>query len=484
MRLKALLEHVDVVDVQGSVDRPVADVTRDSRDAGPDAVFVAVVGARVDGHAFVRQSRAGVVVVQRPVEIGRPDVTVVRVPDTKVALSQLAAAFHGFPSRGMQVVGLTGTNGKTTIATIADAALRSVGWRTGRIGTTGNIVAGVAHETRFTTPEAPQLQGLLAQMKGAGVQAVLMEVTSIGLAQHRVDGTEFALGVFTNLTRDHLDFHGTFEAYREAKARLFRELLRPPEGGVPALLCGDDPAWRQMDAPPGSLTYGRSESCDLRLVAPELSAEGIRARLVTPAGDVELESPLLGHHNALNLAAAWGILWCLGVPAEQAARAVGSVEGVPGRLERVFDPRGERLVVVDYAHTDDALANALRTLRPITRGQLHVVFGCGGDRDAGKRPRMAEVAESLADRVVVTSDNPRGEDPQAIVDQILAGLTEPARAEQELDRARAIEVALTGAAPGDTVLVAGKGHETYQEIAGQRQPFDDRRVARRIMETA
>lgn len=482
MQLRALLDHVDFLDVQGPVDRLVTDVTRDSRTAGRDSAFVAVVGAQVDGHDFVAGSGAGTIIVERTPPSIPPGATVARVADSKRALAQLAAALHGFPSRDVPVVGLTGTNGKTTIATMADAALQSLGWRTGRIGTTGNVVAGVEQPTSFTTPEAPVLQQLLGQMRDAGVQAVLMEVTSIGLAQKRVDATEFALGVFTNLTRDHLDFHGTVEAYRDAKARLFRELLRPSRARIPALLCGDDPAWRSMHAPKGSLTYGVGEECDLRLAGVQLGPDGILARLLTPVGEWSLHSRLLGHHNALNLAAAWGILWSLGVDPAEATRAVGEVRGVPGRMERVADDRGGRLVVVDFAHTDDALLSALRALRPLTPGRLWVVFGCGGDRDGGKRPRMGSVAEANADRVVITSDNPRSEDPDTIIEQVVAGVRSPAQIVCEPDREAAIRHALSEAAAGDTVLIAGKGHESYQEIGGQRRPFDDRQVARRALE--
>ena len=482
MRLKALLKHVDVLDVQGSNDPQVSHVTRDSRQAGAESLFVAVVGANVDGHQLVADVPSPAVMVERVVPT-RPGTVVVRVPSTKLALAQVAAAMEGFPSRQVPVVGVTGTNGKTTTTSIAGSALTALGWRTGRIGTTGNFVGAVEYPTRFTTPEAPEVQRLLAQMRDAGSQAVLMEVTSIGLAQRRVDATEFALGVFTNLTRDHLDFHGTFDAYREAKARLFRELLVPRQE-VPALLCGDDPAWSDMGAPAGSLRFGFGGDCEIRVVDLAVERRGMQATLVTPVGRLRLHSPLVGSHNALNLAAAWGIMWCLGVPGREAVDALGTVTGVPGRLERVEDPSGTRLVVVDYAHTDDALAHALAALRPLTRGRLFVVFGCGGDRDVGKRPRMGQVAERGADRVVVTTDNPRSERPRLIIDAIVAGTDRPEAILVCEDRAAAIELALHEAGPGDTVLIAGKGHETYQEVAGVRTPFDDRVVARAAMENA
>jgi UDP-N-acetylmuramoyl-L-alanyl-D-glutamate--2,6-diaminopimelate ligase len=379
------------------------------------------------------------------------------------------------------VVGVTGTNGKTTVTTLVEGGLRALGWSVGRIGTTGNALDGVPRPTRFTTPEAPELQALLAEMRDEGARAVAMEVSSIGLAQHRVDGIPFAVAVFTNLTRDHLDFHGTMQAYADAKARLFRELLRPAGGAPRAVLCGDDPAHARMGAPADSWTYGFSEGLDLRIREAAFAASGIHLAVDTPDQVISLSSPMLGRHNALNLVAATAVLRCLGEDWSAAAEAVGSVPGVPGRLERVDDPRG-RLIVVDYAHSPDALEHALCTLRELVTGQLWVVFGCGGDRDRGKRPQMGRVARAGADRVVVTSDNPRSEDPQQILDEIVSGIDDPEGLWVEVDRGEAIRAALSAAAPGDAVLIAGKGHETTQEIAGVKHPFDDRQVARLAVE--
>jgi len=475
MQLAALLPHVEHLGVRGPVDREVRSVTRDSREAVEGSIFVAVRGASVDGHDFVAGCAAPVVVVERPTA-ARSDATVVTVSDSKLALAQIAAALHGHPGRALPVVGITGTNGKTTTATIADGALSALGWTVGRIGTHSTSLGGVETPTRFTTPEAPALQALLAQMHQGGARAVVMEVSSIGLAQHRVDGVPFALGVFTNLSQDHLGFHGTMDAYRAAKARLFEGLLRPAGGAPRALLFGDDPAWSTLGAPEDRWTYGLGAHNTLRLDGVQLDADGVRATLHTPDGDFALHSPLLGMHNALNAVAAWGILRALGVPGAAAAEAVGRVQGVAGRLERVADPDG-RLVVVDYAHSDDALSHVLKTLRLLTAGRLWVVFGCGGDRDRTKRPKMGRVAVALADEVVVTSDNPRSEDPAAIVAEIVAGVPAGA-ARVELDRGAAIRAAIDRAGPGDTVLIAGKGHETYQEARGVRVDFDDRAVAR------
>lgn len=482
MKLAALLRHVPHVDVQGSLDVEVGHVTRDSREVRADTVFVSVVGASVDGHdliaGFPADGLPAAVIVQRDVPVP-PGPAVIRVQDTKQALAQVAAALHGFPGLDVRVVGVTGTNGKTTITTVLEQALIHAGRAVARVGTTGNSVRGVVRPAGFTTPEAPELQAFLAELRDGGVDVLAMEVSSIGLAQRRVDGIPFHLAVFTNLTQDHLDFHGTMDAYARAKARLFRELLRPRGGAPRALLCGDDPAWVHMDVPDDRWLYGFALGCDIHIADARLDAEGMTLRLVTPRGEGELRSSMIGRHNARNLAGAVGICLALGLDLDQALASVGAARGAPGRLEVVPDPTGERLVVVDYAHSPDALDNALRTLREVTRGRLWVVFGCGGDRDRAKRPQMGQVARSLADQVVVTSDNPRHEDPQAIIDAIVAGetgfLVEP-------DREVAIRRAIGAAQAGDTVLIAGKGHETYQQIGDEMRPFDDREVAGRALE--
>lgn len=479
--LRTLVEHLAVVSVRGTTDRLVDHVTRDSREVGRSSVFVAVPGAKIDGHSFAAEVDAAAVVVERDV-IPKAGTTVIQVRSSKAALAEIAAALHGFPSRALQVVGITGTNGKTTTATVIDEALRHLGVKVGRIGTTGNFVDGALRPTRFTTPEAPEVQALLAEMRDAGCTVVAMEVTSIGLHQRRVDGTVFTVAVFTNLTRDHLDFHGTMDRYRESKARLFRELLRPAGGAPRAIVWGDDPAHAEIGAPSDTWTYGFGEDADLRIVALTLETTGTAISLDTPDGPITIRSPLVGRHNALNLTAAYGVLRCLGWAAEPAAHAIGEVRGVPGRLERVADPAGGRLVLVDYAHTDDALANVLPTVRELITGTLWVVFGCGGDRDRGKRPKMGALARRLADRVVITSDNPRSEDPRLIADEVLAGIADRRGVHVELDREAAIGWVLGQAARGDGVLIAGKGHETTQEIAGEKRPFDDREVAGRALE--
>lgn len=482
MNLASLLRHVPVVDVQGPLDREVGHVTRDTREVRADSIFVAIEGTRVDGHDLVSGIQPAAVVVQREVE-PPPGATLVRVADTRRALAQLAAGLHGRPGERVKVVGITGTNGKTTVATLVEYALAAAGRRVARVGTTGASVDTVERPTRFTTPttpEAPELQQFLADLRDEGIDTLAMEVTSIGLAQHRVDGIPFVLGVFTNLSQDHLEFHGTMDAYARAKSRLFRELLRPRGGAPRALLCGDDPAWLHMGAPDDRWLYGFAQGCDIHIRDARFSADGITLDLVTPQGEARLQSPMIGRHNAQNLAAAVGVCLLLGLGLEQSVHGVGQAPGVPGRLEVVPDPEG-RLVVVDYAHSPDALQNALTTLREITPGRLWVVFGCGGDRDRGKRPQMGDVARQHADGVIVTSDNPRHEEPGAIIAEIVGPRGDLT---VEVDRRAAIRRAIEATGRGDTVLIAGKGHETYQQIGDDTLPFDDRQVARELLERA
>jgi UDP-N-acetylmuramoyl-L-alanyl-D-glutamate--2,6-diaminopimelate ligase len=375
------------------------------------------------------------------------------------------------------VIGVTGTNGKTTVTTLVEQAMLRLGRRVGRIGTTGVFVDGVQRPSALTTPEAPALQALLAELEGA--DAVVMEVSSIGLVQHRVDGIEFHVAAFTNLSHDHLDFHGTMDAYAAAKALLFQKLR--PEGGAPrALLCVDDPAWVRMEPPDDRWTYGFAAGADVRVRSMSLEPDGrVRLAMSTPAGEVDLRTALIGRHNGQNLAASLGIGLLLGFELDAWAGALGEAPPVRGRLEPVENDRGIH-VYVDYAHTPAGLSAALGAVREVARGDVFVVFGCGGDRDAAKRPVMGRLAEELADYAVVTSDNPRSEPPERILAEVVAGFDE-APALAEVDRARAIAWAITHARPGDVVLIAGKGHETYQEIRGTRTPFDDREVARAVL---
>jgi UDP-N-acetylmuramoyl-L-alanyl-D-glutamate--2,6-diaminopimelate ligase len=375
------------------------------------------------------------------------------------------------------VIGVTGTNGKTTVTTLIQQAVQATGGVAGRIGTTGVEVGATVIPSSLTTPEAPVLHAWFRQMIEADASLIAMEVSSIGLVQRRVVGIPFALGVFTNLTHDHLDFHGTFEAYAAAKALLFQEGLREIGGAPRALLCADDAGWPRMDPPADRWLYGFHPSADVRVEDVALGVDGTSLTLRHPLGAHRITSPLVGRHNAQNLAAAWAAGVLVGVDADQMAAGLAHATGAPGRLERVADPGG-RLVLVDYAHTPDALETVLRSVRASLTppGRLFVVFGCGGDRDRAKRPEMGRVSLA-ADVVVLTSDNPRSEDPLAILAEVEVG-ARPCPASVTLrvepDRGAAIAWALAEASPGDAVLIAGKGHEPYQEIGGVRHPFSDR----------
>ena len=479
MKIVELLPRLRGLDIRGDVQREVVRVSRDSRDVDAQTVFVAIRGASVDGHDKLAGIAPGLAIVEREVEVSA-ETTVVRVPNARAALAAVAAALHGDPARSMRVVGVTGTKGKTTTAALIDACWLYNGRASGRIGTTGSFLRGDALPSELTTPEAPELQALFARMKASGATDVVMEVSSIGLVQRRVDEIPFHFALFTNLGRDHLDFHGTMEAYTAAKAALFERCLRP-EGGMPrAALWKGDPAWRAMGAPADRWLFGFEADCDVQVAGWKVDAGRMMVDLATPFGTTQVRTPLIGRFNALNVAAAACAGLSSGLTIDAVGAGLSALHGVPGRFELIDNSR-ELLVVVDYAHTEESLVEVLTALRECTRGKLWVVFGCGGDRDPGKRPRMGAAAARLADHVVVTTDNPRSEPPLQIIDAILSGVAGSVSLAEE-DRERAIRWTLAQASPGDTVLIAGKGHETYQEIQGVKYPFDDRVVARAAME--
>jgi UDP-N-acetylmuramoyl-L-alanyl-D-glutamate--2,6-diaminopimelate ligase len=408
-------------------------------------------------------------------------VPVVWVEGLREALGAIASRFYGEPSQALEVIGVTGTNGKTSTVQLLAQALQHAGHVAATIGTLGAGLYGAVREGERTTPDAIAVHGLLAAFRDAGASHVAMEVSSHALDQGRVNAVAFDLAVFTNLTRDHLDYHGTMAAYGAAKQRLFEW------PGLAAAVINVDDAFGRVLASrlPGSVRRLRCgiERDDAEVVARALEghAGGLAFHLSTPWGEAHVRSRLLGRFNVSNLLAVAACLGALGVPFDRLVAALDALEPVAGRMSRLGGSGAQPLVVVDYAHTPDALEQALTSLRAHCSGRLSVVFGCGGERDAGKRPEMGVVAESLADRVVVTDDNPRGEDGDAIIEQILGGLRRPAQARVVRDRAAAIALAIGEAQPGDVVLVAGKGHEPYQEIAGARRPFDDLDVARRAL---
>ncbi len=478
-----------------SEDPEITRVTGDSRQVIPGALFCALPGARADGHAFAAEAaRRGAVAViaERPVECA--PALLLLAPSARRAMALCAANFHGRPGDAMQLLGVTGTNGKTTVSYLVEACARAAGLPTGVMGTVSHRFPGVERAAAHTTPESTEVQALLGEMRDAGTRLVVMEVSSHALAQERVAGLRFAAAGFTNLTRDHLDYHGDMEGYFAAKRRLFVEHLAP--GGVAVINARDPWGARLADQlGPGRTAwrYGTRGEDDLRAEPAALTMAGIEATVLTPRGALALRSPLVGAHNLENLLCAAGLALAAGLPLAAVEAGLAACPGAPGRLERI-DGRG-LAVFVDYAHTDDALARAVEALRALGPPRLVVVFGCGGDRDRGKRPLMGAVAGRGADLAIVTSDNPRSEDPLRIIAEIEPGLAQAGRPRRtaaeavageagyvvEPDRRAAIELAVACARPGDAVLVAGKGHEDYQLVGAERRHFDDREEARRAL---
>jgi UDP-N-acetylmuramoyl-L-alanyl-D-glutamate--2,6-diaminopimelate ligase len=470
--------------LEAPTDRVIRAIAYDSRRVVPGALFVAVKGLKADGAEFAAQavSRGALAVVA---ETPRPDAveTVwITVRDARLAVALLGAAFHGHPSRAMPVVGITGTNGKTTTAYLLAEMFEAAGVSTGLLGTVVYRVGRDEREASRTTPEGPDVQALLSEMRAAGCGACVMEVSSHALALRRVDGTRFAAGVFTNLTRDHLDFHADMEAYFAAKQRLF-EMLPDEAPGVVNLDDPRGPVLTTICRRP--VTYALTRPADVTAGPIEMTLTGLSFEADTPRGAIQVRSRLVGRPNASNILAAVATAQALDLPREAIERGLSLLHGVPGRFEVVSSPDDEVTVVVDYAHTDDALRNLLETARPLAPARLVTVFGCGGDRDRSKRPLMGMVAARLSDVVVITSDNPRTEDPQHIIDEIVRGIPAgpqgPGRTPVVLtlvDRAEAIARAVELAQPDDLVLVAGKGHEKYQQIGDRVLPFDDGQVAR------
>ena len=475
MELAELAQVLPGAVVRGDASTTVVDATVDSRAAGPGSLFCCVVGERTDGHMFAADAvanGAAALLVERPLDV---DVPQIRVDSVRGAAGPAASAIFGRPSEQMTVIGVTGTNGKTTTTFMLERAFTAAGTAPGLIGTVEVHIGGDVLPVVHTTPEAPELQRLLARMRDAGVGGVAMEVSSHGLALDRVAGTRFGCGVFTNLTRDHLDFHGSVEAYEEAKARLFGGTLAER-----AAINVDDPAGVRMVAGAAVpvVTFAIDSAAEVRAVDVTTSAEGSRFVCVAGGEHVSVRVPITGRYNVSNALATLAAFHALGIPLDAAADGIASLPGVPGRLESV-DVGQPFTVVVDYAHTPDSLENVLRATRAVCEGRLIVVFGCGGDRDRGKRPLMGAVATSLADLTFVTSDNPRSEDPAAIIREIEAGAAEGGGEYRiEEDRRAAIRAAVSEARPDDLVVIAGKGHESGQKFADRVLPFDDRVVAR------
>ena len=451
----------------------IAALAYDDRVVAPGTLFFCVPGFTRDGHDFAPaavERGASALVVERPLGLGVPEVV---VDDVRAAMAPAAAALHGDPTAALDMVGITGTNGKTTTAYLVRSLLEAAGRPTGLLGTVQSVVGGEATPAVRTTPEAIDLQATFAAMRDGGDTACVMEVSSHALELRRADAIHWDVAIFTNLTQDHLDFHPTMDAYFAAKRRLFTA------GARTAVINVDDPYGRRLAAElPDAVTYGiDAEDAVLRARDVRFDLRGSSFRV----GDTAFTLPLPGRFNVLNALAAIGAARALGVADDAIAAALPGAARVPGRFEPV-DEGQPFAVLVDYAHTPDSLENVLTAARPLTAGRLISVFGCGGDRDRGKRPQMGEISSRLADHTIVTSDNPRSEDPAAIIQEILAGIGDRAEVEAIEDRHAAIETAVRAAGAGDIVVIAGKGHEQGQEFAdGHKIPFDDATVAREAL---
>jgi UDP-N-acetylmuramoyl-L-alanyl-D-glutamate--2,6-diaminopimelate ligase len=504
LKLTDLANEINAIAATGRLDVEPRDVTHDSRACAAGTVFVAIRGQKVDAHEFIPQAveRGAIAVISEQsfkgdgasansqnetVNVESLSPAWIQVSNARVALAQAAAAVHGHPSRRLKLVGITGTNGKTTTAHLVDAIIRVGEGTSAMFGTISHRIGNESAKAQHTTPEAADIQRMLTEAVAAGCRSAVMEVSSHAIELHRADALKFAVAVFTNLTRDHLDYHKTMESYFEAKAKLFNGTL--DEGPDVCVINIDDEYGRKLleTAKGRIITYGFSDLADVRANDFSLTARGMAFTAITPTGAIEIKSSLVGRFHVYNALAAIAVGVALGASFEQIERGIRECRTVTGRFEQVaLDNSHEPpfTVIVDYAHTDDALKNALQTAREVAgdAGRVIAVFGCGGDRDKTKRAPMGEVAASLSDIAIVTSDNPRGEDPVAIIEDIEVGLQKAGRQYVKLpDRREAIFRAIGEARDGDVVLIAGKGHETYQIIGSQTIHFDDQEVAREAM---
>lgn len=509
MKLSELLRATQVSRTQGPLDSSVRGIAYHSASVEEGFVFVAIPGTQRDGGEFIPEAidkGAVAVVCERPAKASSPRVAEILVPSARRALADLASAWYGNPANHMTLIGVTGTNGKTTVTHMLEAILVAAGYRAGLLGTIQYRYGGRWFPAPNTTPESLDLQRMLREMVNGGVTHVVMEVTSHALDQERVRGCRFRVAVFTNLTRDHLDYHRDERSYLAAKVRLFEEHLIPQAQGGVAVLNAEDPASREIQgrAKGRIIWYGLEAGSHFVAAQCSFGLTGTRMRILHPGGERELFTPLLGMVNVSNTLAACASAWALGIEPSQWVAGLEALNSVPGRLEVISKGLGEGdggvTVLVDYAHTPDALDRALSSIRVLAKGRLICVFGCGGDRDRGKRPMMGRAAARHSDLLVVTSDNPRGEDPSTIIEEIVKGLEglqvraiTPDCQETSCplpvyvviqDRAEAIRWAVRRARDGDLVFIAGKGHEAYQIIGARRVPFDDREVAKKALQEA
>lgn len=481
MKLADIVMALEPLQVLGAVDRVVKGLSYDSRMVSPDFVFVALPGLQEDGNRYIHDAveRGAVAVVSEHTPSVPRGVAFIQVANARQALADIACAFHRHPASRLECLGVTGTNGKTTVTWLLKAILDRDGRRPGLMGTVAHHIGDRQIPASRTTPESPELQAMMDQMGQAGCQSVVMEVSSHALTQDRVRGIGFQVAVFTNLTRDHLDFHGDMEAYFQAKRALFTGLSNQAQ----AVMNLDDPfgkrLWKDEAVQAGKLTFSMHENADVMAHDLQLGLGGTQFKLVTPWGHAMVATKLLGRFNVSNILAAVAGAGALGISLDDILAVVSEAKAPPGRLEPVASPKGK--IFVDYAHTDQALANVLGTLRELCPGRIGVVFGCGGCRDRDKRPLMAKAVEQGADFAVVTNDNPRQEEPSDIAADILRGFSPAMEVRVVLDRRDAIQQGLSQLGEQDVLLVAGKGHENYMEFNSTVVPFDDRTTIMEIV---
>lgn len=485
MILRDLIPHLDNPVVSGSLDTEFTGLTYDSRTAGPGIAFVALRGNSVDGHAFIPKAIAAGAALIISEQAPPDDVKLpwVHVKFSRVALAQAAAVLNGFPAQKLAIAAVTGTNGKTTTAFLTHHLLNAGQKRCGLLSTILYDLGGEQVPSTHTTPESLEIQSLLSQMLNNGCRAVSMEASSHALDQQRTYGLPIAAGIFTNLTQDHLDYHGTMEEYFVAKVRLFETIAAQPKG---AMIINADDAWgrkliTRFEHTGRVIKFGYGVGFDFRAANVRFDLTGTSFELEAKGRTFLVRTPLIGDFNVYNSLGALAAASAMGLNLRETVSHLKNAPQVPGRLERVTEATTKFQVFVDYAHTPDAIENALRTVRSLRPRRIITVFGCGGGRDRSKRPLMAAAAEAGSDICILTSDNPRNDDPQVIIADAVKGFARPKNHVTSVDRREAIQIALENARGGDIVLVAGKGHEDYQEIQGKKHPFDDRRVVRQVM---
>jgi UDP-N-acetylmuramoyl-L-alanyl-D-glutamate--2,6-diaminopimelate ligase len=489
VRLDYLLNGQPILEQHGNENLEIKGLTSDSRAVKKGYLFIAVKGSSQDGHKYLAHAvqKGACALAVENIEDLFTNVTIVRLPDTRAALSELASRFYNYPSKGMNLIGITGTNGKTTTSYVLESILKEKGRNVGVIGTISYRFKEKSFQASLTTPESSDLMKIMGEMRDAGVTDIIIEVSSHSLEQGRIKGLDWSRALFTNFSRDHLDYHSTMEEYFKAKSLLFSSLRE--EGQVKAIINMDDPKGRMLEriTKASVVSYGLGNNCLLKATDINFSAEGLHFKLATPAGDISIASSFFGQMNVYNILAAAAVAFSLDIDLNTIARGIQRLTFVPGRLQPVKNKKGLS-VFVDYAHSTDALEKVLQTLRQLTKGRLITVFGCGGDRDKGKRPDMGRVAGLYSDFAIITSDNPRGESPAKIADEIETGVKESGLKRIELDlshkergyeiildRRKAINAAVKIAKKEDEdiILIAGKGHEKYQVIGNRKRYFDD-----------